>query len=86
LLGVARRKQPENQRGFGEHAMTDQLVESVRDIKTKSQALDYCLKRCLNGPDRGVPQKSRWINGCALNCELRKKWRIPPHGKKYYSD
>jgi len=50
---------------------------NIRDIKTKSQALNYCLLIC---------RKSHAVLGCAYDCELRKKWKIPPHGNKYYEE
>jgi len=49
------------------------IVENVRNIRTKMQALNYCLLTC----------KNRML-GCAVDCEIRRKWKLPPHGEKYY--
>ena len=53
------------------------IPTNIRDVKTKSQALNYCLLVC---------QKGKFQVGCAVDCELRKKWKIPPHGDKYYEE
>lgn len=50
------------------------IPESPKEVKTKSQALNYCLLAC---------RKSVNVLGCALDCPLRKKWKIPPHGSRY---
>ena len=49
------------------------ILEHAHEIKSKSQALNYCLLKC---------QKAQL--GCAYECEIRKQWKIPPHGDKYY--
>jgi hypothetical protein len=45
----------------------------VAEIKGKMSALNYCLLSCRKN---GL--------GCALDCGLRRRWKIPPHGDKYY--
>jgi hypothetical protein len=47
------------------------------EIKSKAQALNYCLLVC---------RKSLTTLGCAYECEIRKKWKIPPHGDRYYDE
>jgi len=44
-------------------------------ITTAQQAIHYCVMEC---PIRGAL-------GCALDCELRKRFHIPPHGDKYHN-
>jgi len=39
---------------------------------TPEEALDFCINRC---PRSGF--------GCAVDCELRKRFKIPPYGTKY---
>ena len=51
-----------------------EIPSDSRLIRTKSEALNYCLLEC---PKRNTL-------GCAFKCEIRKKWGIPPHGDKYY--
>jgi hypothetical protein len=43
-------------------------------IKSKNQALNYCILEC--------PRRNEV--GCASECEIRKRWKLPPHGDKYY--
>jgi hypothetical protein len=47
------------------------------DITSKSEALNYCLLVC---------RKSLTLPGCAVECPIRKKWQIPPHGDHYYGE
>jgi len=42
------------------------------DFKDSYEALKYCIFEC-----------KEFSLGCSLNCELRKKYKIPPHGPKY---
>jgi hypothetical protein len=51
------------------------IVTNIRDIQNRSQALNYCLLPCPHGNV-----------GCAIDCELRKKWKIPPHGDQFYEE
>ena len=51
-----------------------EIPSNPKLIRTKSEALNYCVLEC---PKRNTL-------GCALECEIRKKWGIPPHGDKYY--
>jgi hypothetical protein len=51
------------------------IPQKPEDIKSKSGALNYCILVC---------RKSLTTLGCARECEIRKKWKIPPHGDKYY--
>ncbi len=44
----------------------------VLEVKSSKEALDWCLHNC-----------PRHEQTCAANCDLRKKWKIPPHGKRY---
>ena len=48
-----------------------------KQIKNKADALNYCLLVC---------QKSKVQLGCALDCPVRKRWHIPPHGDHYYGE
>jgi hypothetical protein len=47
------------------------------EIRNKAQALNYCLLVC---------RKSLTTLGCAVDCKIRKKWHIPPHGDHYYGE
>jgi len=51
------------------------IPQKPEDIKSKTGALNYCLLVC---------RKSLTVEGCAVDCPIRKKWQIPPHGEKYY--
>ena len=51
------------------------IVYHEKEIRSKSQALNYCLLVC---PNRHL--------GCAVDCKIRKKWHIPPHGTRFYDD
>ena len=51
-----------------------EIPSDSRLIRTKSEALNYCLLEC---PKRNTL-------GCAFECKIRKQWGIPPHGDKYY--
>ena len=51
-----------------------EIPSDSRLIRTKSEALNYCLLEC---PKRNTL-------GCAFKCKIRKQWKIPPHGDKYY--
>lgn len=44
-----------------------------REIHGKSQALNYCLLVCNEAK-----------LGCAVDCEIRERWKIPPQGEHYY--
>ena len=41
-------------------------------LENPQQALFYCLRYC---PDHK--------EGCAIECKIRKHFKIPPHGEKY---
>ena len=49
------------------------IPQKPDDIKSKSDALNYCILVCR-----------KTTLGCVVECEIRKKWKIPPHGEKYY--
>ena len=51
------------------------IPERPKEIKTKSDALNYCLLKCRNA-----------CLGCAYECEIRRRWRIPPYGDHYYHE
>lgn len=42
------------------------------DFKNPYEALQYCIYEC-----------NEFKQGCSLDCELRKKYKIPPHGPAY---
>jgi len=44
-------------------------------LKNASEALNYCLMECRDFKD-----------GCAVDCKIRKHFKIPPHGDKYPGD
>lgn len=53
--------------------MTEVFVASTnRKLQDAEDALHYCLHECPN-------QKF----GCAKDCSIRKRFKIPPHGSKY---
>jgi len=43
-----------------------------RVFRTKAEALKFCMRDC------GAEDL-----GCAVNCPLRRHFRIPPHGESY---
>jgi len=47
-------------------------IEAIREIKNRKDAIRYCTQEC---PKHEL--------GCAVDCELRKRFKIPPHGDKY---
>jgi len=52
----------------------ESIPKSPDKIRSKSQALNYCLLEC--------PRRNTL--GCAVDCEIRKQWKLPPHGDSYY--
>jgi len=48
------------------------LRHDPRIFQDEREALGYCLRYC-----------QQFKNGCALDCQIRKHWKIPPHGNKY---
>jgi hypothetical protein len=49
-------------------------------IRTKQHALKYCLEQC---PKRNNPVLNL---GCAIDCQIRKNFKLPPHGEFYTSE
>ena len=48
------------------------VISKTRVLKDSKDALHYCLFEC---PNHHL--------GCAVDCPIRKKFKIPPHGTKY---
>lgn len=48
------------------------LTHNPRTFKNASEALAHCLRYCRH-----------FENGCAIDCAIRKFWKIPPHGPNY---
>jgi hypothetical protein len=48
------------------------LQHNPTTFKNANEALAYCLRFCPH-----------FRKGCAVDCEIRKYWKIPPHGPKY---
>lgn len=47
-------------------------VKDTKGIRTRKQAIYFCTQKCPN-----------FKLGCAVDCVLRKRFKIPPHGSKY---
>jgi len=47
-------------------------ISKATYLRTAEDAMHYCLLEC---------QKQKF--GCAVGCEIRIHWKIPPHGSRY---